>query len=251
MEWKFQLNNFDGPLDVLLALIKEKKMDILNLNVSLLCKQYLAFIKTNINSISIDEASEYLSMASQLILLKSKKVMPTMIDDKQSDFEYERDKLIQKILEYKNVKEASSYLINKQESRSSMFSKAPDQLDQYKIKTEQDEQLPSYINPSVLLKSLNTLIEKWTFSMLNNKKMLIKELSVEHVIKDIQPLLKNVTSGVTFSGFLQLLPIECIELKYIVTTFLALLELAKQNVISLISDDSKNDFIIKTMDNHE
>lgn len=135
-------------------------MDILDLNVNELCEQYLRFIQNNINTITIDAASEYLAMASQLILLKSKKIMPTALDGGGSDFEYERDKLIKQILEYKKVKEASTYLLSKQSLRASMYSKKPDDLNQYASQEKTPIELPEHMNTSALLKALNTVVER-------------------------------------------------------------------------------------------
>ena len=71
MQLTFNINDFEGPLDLLLHLIKSKRMDIYNIDISLITKEYIDFINNN-DGLSIDAYSEYLVMASELIHLKSK-----------------------------------------------------------------------------------------------------------------------------------------------------------------------------------
>ncbi|GHU48387.1 hypothetical protein FACS1894218_5130 [Bacilli bacterium] len=156
-----KLNDFDGPLDVLENLIREHKMDILNLDVSMLTDQYVKFINKYINVISIEQASEYLIMASYLLELKSKKVLP--IENTglpNSNFEYERDKLVHRILEYKKIKDIIPKLLNKQNNRMQMYAKPADDLEAYASEEVAVEELPLSVNPEKLLKAIQNVFEK-------------------------------------------------------------------------------------------
>jgi segregation and condensation protein A len=156
-----KLNAFDGPIDLLESLIREHKLDILHLDVAALAAQYLIFIKTHINDISIDAASEYLSMATYLLELKSKKVLP--IENSalgNSNFELERDRLVSRIIEYRKYKDAVSQLMVNQDKRLQMYGKQADDLESYAPEQTTIEDLPSFVEPTKLMKAMMTAFEK-------------------------------------------------------------------------------------------
>jgi segregation and condensation protein A len=155
------LESFDGPIDVLETLIREHKLDILDLDIAKLTSQYLTFIHENINKISIDDASEYLAMATYLLELKSKKILPIEnLDINNSNFEYERDKLVKRIIEYKKYKDIIPHLINKQSERLGMYAKNADDLEAYVPEQEITEKLPDNVEPMKLLKAMEIAFEK-------------------------------------------------------------------------------------------
>jgi segregation and condensation protein A len=156
-----KLNAFDGPIDLLESLIREHKMDILNLDVAALAAQYLKFIKKHINDISIDDASEYLSMATYLLELKSKKVLPIEnLTTGNSNFELERDRLVHRIIEYRKYKNAIPQLLTNQNKRLEMYAKQADDLEAYAPTESIIEELPTSIEPSRLMKAMEIAFEK-------------------------------------------------------------------------------------------
>jgi segregation and condensation protein A len=160
LSFNVKLAEFDGPLDVLDSIIREHKLNILELDIAKLAEQYLVFIKTNIDTISIDEASDYLSMATYLLELKSKRILPDETDSiENANFEYERNKLIQRIIEFKKYKDAIPKLLNKQSTRMEMFAKQPDDLKKYTTE-KKEASLPEAIDPERLLKSMQSAFEK-------------------------------------------------------------------------------------------
>ena len=115
------IEKFKGPLDVLVELVKENKLDIMNLNLSSLTKKYLAYINENLKKINIEESSAFLLMATYLIKLKSKKLLSEQgNEDEKINYEYERDKLVARLLEHKKYKDASEYFDKKKQKRSKM-----------------------------------------------------------------------------------------------------------------------------------
>jgi segregation and condensation protein A len=156
-----KLNTFDGPIDLLESLIREHKMDILNLDVAELAAQYLNFIKKHIDDISIDEASEYLAMATYLLELKSKKILPVEnLATGSSNFELERDRLVHRIIEYRKYKNAIPELLTNQNKRLEMYAKQADDLEIYAPEETIMEQLPNSIDPSRLMKAMEAAFEK-------------------------------------------------------------------------------------------
>ena len=85
MEYKFKINDFEGPLDLLLHLIKESEMEITNIEIVKLTDQYLKFIN-DMKDMNLDIASEYLVMASELAYLKSKSLLPIKDEEKEEYF---------------------------------------------------------------------------------------------------------------------------------------------------------------------
>ena len=101
-----ELDNFNGPLDLLLHLVKVNKLDIYNINIELITKEYIDYI--NNTDLSINTYSEYLVMASELIHLKSKLLLNNSLDDNEDDEEYEinnEEELQRRLLEYQKIKD--------------------------------------------------------------------------------------------------------------------------------------------------
>jgi segregation and condensation protein A len=156
-----KLNAFDGPIDLLESLIREHKMDILNLDVAELAAQYLKFIKQHINDISIDDAGEYLSMATYLLELKSKKILPIeSLETGNSNFELERDRLVHRIIEYRKYKNAIPQLLVNQNQRLQMYAKQADDLEAFAPEETIIEELPTSVDPKRLVKAMELAFEK-------------------------------------------------------------------------------------------
>ena len=97
----YKLDQFEGPLDLLLTLISKNKIDIYDIPISLLCDQYMEYITAEENA-GLDSSSEFLLMASELMLIKSRMLLP-----KDEESEDPRTALVEAMLEYKRAKEAS------------------------------------------------------------------------------------------------------------------------------------------------
>lgn len=109
MEYKFKIDDFYGPLDLLLHLIKESKMDILNIEIVKLTDQYLAMLN-QVSDKNLIELSEYLVMASELAYLKSKSLLPEEVKEEDEEFLESKDNLVNRLLEYQRYKEVTGTL---------------------------------------------------------------------------------------------------------------------------------------------
>ncbi|MBE5756694.1 MAG: chromosome segregation protein ScpA [Clostridiales bacterium] len=125
VDYLTKLDNFDfeGPLDLLLHLIKEAKIEIKDVFVSSVTDQFLQYIERNLEALDIDKASEYLTMAATLLEIKSKSLLPK-IEDIEIDIEDPEQALIRKVEEYKLFKETAEKL--KQQENANRFYKEPD-----------------------------------------------------------------------------------------------------------------------------
>ena len=104
-KYELRLDNFEGPLDVLVYLIDKNKMNIYDISIAEIADQYLAMLKKQ-ESLNLEIASEFIVMASTLLLLKSKKLLPN--SDGGDEAELTEEELVRRILEYKKYKEITS-----------------------------------------------------------------------------------------------------------------------------------------------
>jgi segregation and condensation protein A len=113
-----ELQQFNGPLDLLLTLIRDEKVDIYDIPIARIAEQFLARIK----SLGIDEAADYLEMAARLLRIKAQLLLPRNQDDDQ--WEDPRAELVRRLLEYQQVREVSDVLARLAEERRSRFARA-------------------------------------------------------------------------------------------------------------------------------
>src|SRR5690606_36920451 len=136
MEYNVKIEAYEGPLDLLLHLIKKLEIDIYDIPMSEITEQYLLYIHS-MQVLELDIASEYLVMAATLLAIKSQMLLPKYeedLDDEILDEDYSsdpREELVAKLLEYRKYKEASLDLKEKEKERALMFTKAPSDLSDY------------------------------------------------------------------------------------------------------------------------
>ena len=131
MTYNFSINDFEGPLDLLLHLIKVNKMEIQDINVESITNQYMSFIN-KMKEESIDIASEYLVMASELVHLKSK-MLVNVKDDESDIYEINSvEDLQEKLLEYERIKEITNTFKDLELNRQEVYTKLPTNLNEYK-----------------------------------------------------------------------------------------------------------------------
>ena len=113
-----ELQQFEGPLDLLLTLIRDERVDIYDIPIARIAEQFLARIQT----LAIDQAAEYLEMAARLLRIKAQMLLPRNQDDES--WEDPRAELVRRLLEYQQVREISDHLARMAEDRRSRFARA-------------------------------------------------------------------------------------------------------------------------------
>lgn len=128
-QYNVNINNFQGPLDLLLHLIKEKNLDILEINLLEVCNQYLQFI-VQAKKLNLNIASDYLFMASYLLEIKSKILLPKEIVTIETEeyLEDQQQKLITRLLEYQQIKFSTNFLKEQEQIRKQLLTKKPEQI---------------------------------------------------------------------------------------------------------------------------
>ena len=233
-EIKYRLESFEGPLDLLLTLIKKNKVSIWDIPIVEITDQYLEAI-AGIEKTMLDNTGEFIILASQLLYIKSKMLLPK---DEEDDEEDPREELAQRLYEYKKFKEAS------QQMRKSEFSS--------KYMVFRDEEyikfpVPEYnINHELsdLIDAFGNIFQRRVRKAKPEKRAFYgivgrEKVSVDDMVIKIKDRLK-VNGKVDFSSLFG----ENDSRPEMIATFLAVLEMVKLNQIRADYDDNKQEFII-------
>ncbi len=224
--YECRLDNFTGPLDLLLHLVKEKKMDLLELSITEICDQYLAYIERH-RDLYLETKSEYLVMAAYLLEAKSKMLLPVEKVSIQDDYEPDmRAKLIERLLTYKKYKDVVAALNIKKEEREAFYTKLPADMSSYE---QEVAKIPQNLDPYALIQAMNRLMARKVHLRPLQSAVAQKEPSVEERTVKIKEYLslhrhEKVNLGDLFE--------EGDRMMFVVT-FLAVLILANQGYLSL------------------
>jgi len=240
MTYNFYTTDFEGPLDLLLHLIKESKMDIYEINIHDIIDQYLAFIhQEELNNIDI--SSEYLVMAAELIHLKSKLLVKREDEDteinEQEEFSFNSEEdLKNKLLEYEKYKKITKDLAELEEKRGEVYTKLPEPIKEY----AEESSLPKgEFDISDLFKAYLSFIEREKLAQPLNTRITKKEISVEEKIQDIRTILSKKKK----INFIELFTDH--SKKNVIVTFISILEMSKNNEILLTQEDNFSPIIIE------
>ena len=235
MEYSVLLPSFDGPLDLLLHLIKQANINICDIEIEEITKQYLAYIN-KMEEMNLDIASEYLVMAAELIEMKSKVLLPVEEDNEEIE-EDPREQLIQRLLEYEQYKESTEAFKKLEEMRKEVLTKEPSDLLEYK---DEDTKVDYGITLDNLLDAFSKFLENKEITKPLNTKITNKEYSVGKRCVEIRDIVRK-KKEVQFQDLF-----EVITKEYIVVTFLAILSLSKKQEIEIAQSKNFDNIIIKT-----
>lgn len=238
MEANFVINDFEGPLDLLLHLIKTSKMDIYDIKIEEITAQYLDFIN-KMNELNLDVASEYLVMASELTLIKSKMLLPRQ--DEEEEEEDPRENLVNRLIEYQKYKDMIDEFKSLEKERKDIFTKDPMNLYEYSdpIKNDGDITLDN------LVEALNKFLQRKEDEKPLETKIARKELLVTDRTNEIRSLLKKKKKISFFDLF------EVRTKEYVVVTFLSILEMAKKGEITIVQENNFNNITVNIKEGEE
>ena len=238
MSVEFKINDFEGPLDLLLHLIKESKMDIMNIEIEAITKQYMDYLELQ-EKMNLEIASEYLVLASELLEIKSKMLLPSQkLDDEEEEESDPREELVNRLLEYQAYKEITKVLQEKESLRKEIYTKSPENIKNYIDEVKE-------IKADVSLDDLVEAFKRYLIRKKDNKplktKVTVNEISVSSRRHDIKRLLKSKKKV----SFFELFPI--VSKEYVVATFLAVLEMAKSGELTITQNDTFDDIICEVV----
>ncbi len=235
-KYALKLENFEGPLDLLCHLIDKNKMDIYDVKISEIADQYIEYIN-EMEAQKLDITSEFLVIASTLVYLKSKELLPKEIEDEAELTEAE---LLNRIIEYKKYKEISQRLKLNFIENCKRFYKIPDMVELPKQKLEKE------YSSELLYKNYKKLLEnnenKMNKNAENIEKIAIREsYSVTSKVKEI---FKELSKKPRFV-FNRLFSINAKPKAEVVTAFTGLLELTRRNKVIASQEKLFGDIIVE------
>jgi len=216
--YTIRLEMFEGPLDLLLHLIHKNELDITNIPIALITEQYLEYLKL-MKVLNLDIAGEYLLMASTLLYIKSKILLPASPEEEEEEKD-PREELVRRLLEYQKYKEAAFELEKKPMLDRDVFirSNPPGKED-----TGVEERVE--VSLFELLEAFRQILERAKAEEFH--EVTLDRVSVEEKVQEIFSLLQREKRSIAF----QYLFPEKASRKVIIVTFLAILELVKMKLI--------------------
>ena len=230
MQYKVMIDEFEGPLDLLLHLIKEDNIDIYEIKIEKITNQYLDYIK-QMKELNLSIASEYLVMASELIEMKSKMLLPKQKNIEEDEYEEDpKEVLIERLLAYKKYKEITSEFKDLELLRKQIITKEPENLSKYAKEMDNEDN----IGLNDLLEAFNLLLSKKESEKPIATKITKKELSVGDKVLKIRNILKE-KRVVNFEELF-----ENSTKEEVIVSFLSILEMIKKDEITVNQDSNFN-----------
>lgn len=219
-----KLNEFEGPLDLLLHLIRQSKMDIYDIKIAEITDQYMKYLAENRRH-RLEIAGDYFVMAATLMAIKSQMLLPAQPEEEETDAEEQADpraELVEQLLEYQRYKQAAENLKGREEQRQMEYTReaasVPAGLVQEKVA------------PGVTIDQLQTAFAK-ILARYQFEEPEIKNVRPERVTvaERIAAVVKQVTKPVRFVDLFQ----DDVSQDNLITTFMAVLELTRHEVVQI------------------
>lgn len=223
MDYNIKINEFEGPLDLLLHLIKKSNINIYDISIDEITKQYLDYIN-QMEQLNINIASEYILMAAELMEIKSRSLLPSKTEEIDEDTEEEitKENLINRLIEYQKYKEITSEFKSLEQNRKQIYIKSPENItSMYNGKITND----GSVTIEDLMEALKKFQERKEKEKPLSTKVTRKEYSVRKRKEDVKKYLKEKGK----SEFTELF--SEYNKSYIVVTFMSILELVKEEEI--------------------
>jgi segregation and condensation protein A len=215
-----RLEMFEGPLDLLLHLINKNELDITNIPITPITEQYLEYLKL-MKVLNLDIAGEYLLMASTLLYIKSRTLLPPSVEEEEEEEEDPRAELVRRLLEYQKYKEAASKLEKRPMLDRDFFIRSNP------VEFEDAEEEKVDVSLFELLEAFRKILERVKVEEFH--EVILDRLSVEEKFQEIFSLLQREKRSMAFH---HLFP-EQASRRVIIITFLAILELVKMKLVRI------------------
>ncbi len=238
-KYAVKIDNFEGPLDLLCHLIEKNKMNIYDINLSEITDQYVEYLKEQ-EKMNLEIASEFLVMATTLLYLKSKNLLPKQEDDEE---EITEDELIRRIIEYKKFKEISKILKQNYLEYQNRYFKQPEEIKLPKQKIEKD------YDKNVIPDVYKNVMEKNASKINQNAKNIEKIAITDNytVASKVRQMFKVLIKQKSFI-FNKLFSIKKHNKQEVVTAFSGLLELSRRSKVETDQEKLFGDILVKKSD---
>lgn len=216
--YKVKLDIFEGPLDLLLYLIRKDEVDILDVNIERITKQYIAYMDA-FKMLNIDLAGEFIVMAANLMYIKSRTLLPRPVQPPTDEAEEEdpRWELIRQLIEYKKFKDAAGFLARRQAALEGMYPARPEVPEE--LKRPEVEPFPD-VSIFDLIRAFQVVLSRFQeeeIGQIVDDRFTVAD-KIEHLLRTVQP-----GESVSFAGLFA----RATSREEVITTFIAMLELIK------------------------
>jgi segregation and condensation protein A len=234
--YRVQLKNFEGPLDLLLFFIKRDELDIYDIPISHITNEFLEYMHL-MEELDLEIASEFILMASMLMSIKAKMMLPRdAVEDEELDEDDPRYELVQKLLEYKRYKEMAEKMVLIDEETRKKYYRG------YFDEDQVEKQASGEALKDVTIIDLMASFQK-VLADIKRKRSYHKVEQVSHTMEEQSEFVLRILQEKGRRSFVQL----CKTLKSkiaVVVTFLAILEMLKEQQINLFIEDDPVDFYV-------
>ena len=235
-KYAIKIDNFEGPLDLLCYLIDKNKMNIYDINLSEITDQYIEFLKEQ-EKLNLEIASEFVVMASTLLFLKSKNLLPKQEEEEE---EITEEELIRRIIEYKKFKEISKVLREKYIIFSNRYYGFEEKIDLPKQKLEKK------YDEAIIPEIYENLVEKNNEKINQNAKNIEKIAITDNytVASKVREMFRVLIKQKRFV-FNKLFSIKKHNKQEVVTAFSGLLELSRRSKVETIQEELFGDITVE------
>ena len=232
MDFKVTIDQFDGPLDLMLHLIKEGELDLFDLDIVKLTDQYLLYIRA-MRQLHLDIASEYLVELATLIEYKSRKLLPN--DKPELEDEYEEDeseRLVRRLLEYQRYKEVSGQLSELYQQRLQMHDKPVADIANSWVKVEENFREST---PYALIKAMERCLRRFQLEQPYEVQITTMELTVDERVVQLRKKIRKWQGDFTLQQTME----DCTSIYMVVITFVSLLDMVHDGEINFTVKDNE------------
>ncbi|QDP40511.1 segregation/condensation protein A [Radiobacillus deserti] len=235
-----KIDNFEGPLDLLLHLINQYEIDIYDIPVAEITKQYMNYIHT-MQQLELNIASEYLVMAATLLAIKSQLLLPNQELEAEDD-EYQedpREELMRRLIEYRRFKEAADQLRDRESESNQIFTRPPKVFDEM---TERPPVVRGELSIYDMIAAMSKVFERKKWQQPMDTTIQRAEIPISQRMEEVMDMVRKSAGGVRFTS---LFPHP--TRSHIVVTFIAILELMKVKEIYCVQENHFDELIVYQM----
>lgn len=232
MKYEIKINEFEGPLDLLLHLIKKSDIDIFAIEIEKITKQYLDYIEA-MEELNLNIASEYLVMATELIEMKSSILLPKPEVEEDTYEEDLKENLTRRLLEYQKYKEITKELKELEEMRKEIYTKVGENLKDY-----QEEEVKLDLDLNLLMDAFSKFLSRKEEEKPLHTTITKKEYSVKQRSREIRSILKR-NKKTCFSSLF-----DDFRKDYVVVTFLSILSMCKKQEVEIKQEENFNEIYL-------
>ncbi len=234
--YRVELQQFEGPMDLLLFFIKRDEIDVYDIPISRIADEYLAYVRV-LEEIDLDGVGDFIYMAALLINIKARMLLPSTETDEEGDEVDPRRELVERLLEYVRFKEAADQLATRRERRREHFTRGD--ASDHRERVEEDHEVNVDASVYDLVEALGEMLEED-----EDETEPIHEVEpVEHTVEEQQQYVLDRLMDEPRVSFRDL--VERRSKGFAVATFLAVLELARQHYLRLQLSEEKSGFVVE------